>query len=57
MKKFKVIASSITYYKIEIEAETEDEAWQIAKDTDGGEFKEIALGDWAKVDIAEVTDK
>lgn len=57
MKKFKVIASSITYYKIEIEAETEDEAWQIAKDTDGGEFKEIALGDWAQVDIAEVTDK
>ena len=44
MKTFKVIASSITYYKIEIEAETEDEAYQIAKyDADGSDFREIGL--------------
>jgi hypothetical protein len=53
MKKFKVIASSISYYKIEIEAESEGEAWQAAKDADGSEFKEIGLGDWAIVDIEE----
>ena len=53
MKKFKVVASSISYYTIEIEAETEGEAWQAAKDADGSEFKEIGLGDWAIVDIEE----
>jgi hypothetical protein len=56
MKKFKVIASSITYYKIEIEAETEGEAWQLAKDADGGDFKEIGLGDWDICDISELSE-
>ena len=62
MKTFKVIASSISYYKIEIEAETEDEAYQIAcnelgcakYDADGSDFKEIGLGDWEICDIQEI---
>lgn len=53
MKKYKVTASSISYYTIEIEAENEGEAWQAAKDADGSEFKEIGLGDWAILDINE----
>jgi hypothetical protein len=55
MKTFKVIASSITYYKIEIEAENEDEAYKIAKyDADGSDFREIGLGDWEIYDIQEI---
>jgi hypothetical protein len=54
MKTFKVIASSITYYKIEIEAENEDEAYEIAKyHADGSDFAEIGLGDWEIYDIQE----
>jgi hypothetical protein len=53
MKKYKVTASSISYYTIEIEAANEGEAWQAAKDADGSEFKEIGLGDWAILDINE----
>lgn len=57
MKTFKIIASLITYYKIEIEAETEDEAYQIAKyDADGSDFKEIGLGDWEICDIQEIQE-
>lgn len=57
MKTFKIIASSITYYKIEIEAETEDEAYKIAKyHADGSDFSEIGLGDWEICDIQEVQE-
>jgi hypothetical protein len=55
MKTYKIIASSITYYKIEIEAENEDEAYQIAKyHADGSDFREIGLGDWEICDIQEI---
>ena len=57
MKTFKVIASSITYYKIEIEAENEDEAYEIAKyHADGSDFSEIGLGDWEICDIQETQE-
>jgi hypothetical protein len=57
MKTFKVIASSITYYKIEIEAKNEDEAYQIAKyHADGSDFSEIGLGDWEICDIQETQE-
>lgn len=57
MKTFKVIASSITYYKVEIEAETENEAYEIAKyHADGSDFKEVGLGDWEIHDIQEVQE-
>lgn len=52
MKRFAVIASSITYYKIEIKAKNEDEAYKIAKyDTDGSNFMKIGLNDWQIYDI------
>lgn len=39
MKKFKVMASYITYCTAEIEAENEDAAYEIARDMDGGDFE------------------
>jgi hypothetical protein len=57
MKTYKVIASSITYYKVEIEAENENEAYKIAKyHADGSDFKEVGLGDWEIHDIQEVQE-
>lgn len=47
MKKFIAYASMTTILKIEIEANSEEEAWQIAKETDGGDFTEIeGAGSW-----------
>jgi len=38
MKKFKVIACYYTYCTAEIEAESEEQAYEIARDMDGGGF-------------------
>lgn len=47
MKKFRVVASYITYCTAEIEAEDMDEAFVIAKSMDGGDFKaDEYAGDW-----------
>lgn len=55
MKKYKVTASSITYFTIEIEAESEDAAWMEAKYADGSDFIPDGEGDWEIMDIKEVT--
>ena len=59
MKKFKVIASYLTFCQIEIEAENEDQAWQIAHETDGGDFEPVGgrfaeLQDWHISNIQEI---
>ena len=53
MKKFKAIAVMRTYFEIEIEAQDEDQAWEIANETDGGDFKPIEgdQGDWEIYDV------
>lgn len=57
MKTYKVIVSSITYYKVEIEAENENEAYEIAKyHADGSDFKEVGLGDWEIHNIQEIQE-
>lgn len=54
MKTYKVIASYRTIVYANIEAENEDEAYDIARDMDGGEFQPLAgddLSDWSIDDI------
>jgi hypothetical protein len=46
MKTYRVMASSVEYYYLDIEAESEDKAWDIAYHADGGDFKSYAMGDW-----------
>jgi hypothetical protein len=55
MKKYQVTASSITYYTLEIEAESQEDAFLIAKAADGGDFEPDGFGDWEICDVAEVT--
>lgn len=38
MNKYKVVASYKSYCMVEIEAKDEDQAWEIARDMDGGSF-------------------
>jgi len=57
MKKFKVIASYVTYVCAVVEAETKDEAHAIAEDMDGGSFTPMdELGDWHIVDVLKVKE-
>ena len=58
MKKYKVTASSITYYEVEIEAENEDQAYEIGHLTDGAMFKEVPnSSDWCIYKTEELQHK
>ena len=55
MKKFKVLASYRTFVYALVEAE--DEAYDIARDMDGGDFERAKgddLSDWSIDDVEEV---
>jgi hypothetical protein len=57
MPKFKIQASYITYLSVEIEAETMDEAKDIAYTLDGGDFKEDdGYGDFNIDDIRQLDE-
>lgn len=55
MKKFRAVAVMRTYFELEIEAETLDEAQELARDADGGDFTPIKgdQGDWEIYDVVE----
>lgn len=52
---YRVLASSITYYAVNVEADTEQEAWDIAGQVDGGDFMELDGMDW-QIDSVIVAD-
>ena len=54
-KKFKVTAVYTSYCTAEIEAESEEQAYEIAQDMDGGLFDPIGQGDdsWRIYDVEE----
>lgn len=55
MKTYKITASSITYYTLDIEAESLEQAEEIAHDIDGGDFQEVPFsGDWDIYSVEEV---
>jgi hypothetical protein len=54
MKTYRVEAQYITYVYVDIEAEDDDQAWEIARDMDGGDFKDSGFGDWDITNIEEV---
>lgn len=57
MKKFRIIATQLNYYDLEIEAENEDMAWEMALDNDTGEFRPMEkMGDWEVCSIGEITN-
>lgn len=56
MKKFRIIATQLNYYDLEIEAENEDMAWEMALDNDTGEFRPMEkMGDWEVSSVEEIT--
>jgi len=59
MKTYKVIASLTTYFFEYVEANSEDEAYALAKDMDGGAFIPVDQGiggDWSIDNVYEVTN-
>jgi len=56
MKKYEVIASTISYHKLVIEAENDDEAWDMAREADGANFELHDQGDWEIYGVKEITE-
>ena len=55
MKKYKIKATMYTYLQAEIEAENEQDAWEVANDLDGDMFTEVPFtGGWDVTDLVEV---
>lgn len=54
MKSYKILASYTTYCSLVVEAESEDEAREIAYQADGGDFKDNDFGDWNVDEVFEL---
>jgi len=54
MKTYIITASSITYYTLEIEAESLEEAQDHAHAADG-DFTQDGIGDWEIIEVREAT--
>lgn len=44
--KYRVMYKSTEYFYLDVEADSLEEALEIAEDTDGGEFHDDGVGDW-----------
>ena len=56
MKTYRVVACYYTYCTTTVQANSEEEAEEIAQEMDGGDFKQSGeLGDWHINDVTEVT--
>lgn len=55
VKRYRVMASYITYLDAEIEATSLEEAERIARDMDGGDFTAQQGDDWSIQSVEEVT--
>lgn len=57
MKTYKIKVTMTTYLETEIEVEDPDQAWDIALNMDGSEFREIPnSGDWYVTDCFEIEE-
>jgi len=56
MKKFKVIASYITYCTVEVEAETEDQAYDIVRDMDISDFTPSEENYYRQLAYSQITE-
>jgi len=54
MKTFKATAIYHTLCTVELEAEDEDQAYELARSMDGGDFTNTDIGDWRIVEIEEI---
>ena len=57
MTKYRILASYITYCHLDVEAESLDEAKDIAYDADGGDFSTGEFGDWNIDDVIELKEE
>ena len=57
MAKYRVWAECISDVYLDVEADSEEEAMDIARATDGGEFIDSGDGDWNYGEVEELIDE
>jgi len=55
MKTFKVVVASTSYVYCLVQAEDKQQAWDKAREIDGGDFEDAGYGDWKIESVSEVT--
>lgn len=58
MKLYRVVATQLVYHECYVEAETENEAWEIVQGDDSGwlDWNEFTYGDWEILDVEYQTE-
>jgi hypothetical protein len=56
MKQYRITAYYTTSCFTYVDAKDEDEAYNIAREMDGGSFENADKGDWRIVDVEEVEE-
>jgi hypothetical protein len=56
MKQYRITAYYTTSCFAYVEAEDEDQAYNIAREMDGGSFENADKGDWRIIDVEEVEE-
>ena len=56
MKKWTVRADSTTTYEAEVEANTQEEAWDMALNLDGSLFNSLDNADWNVYDVVQIEE-
>ena len=56
MKTYRILASYTAYCSMEVEAESIEEAREIAYEADGGDFHSDEYGDWNIDDVIEMKE-
>ena len=56
MKQYRITAYYTTSCFVYVDATDEDEAYNIAREMDGGSFENADKGDWRIVDVEEVEE-
>lgn len=54
--KYRVWAQCISDVYLDVEADSPEEAWEIANEADGGEFIDSGEGDWIMNPVDEVEE-
>lgn len=54
--KYRVWAQCISDVYLDVEADSPEEAWEIANEADGGEFIDSGEGDWIMNPVDEVKE-
>ena len=54
--KYRVWAKCISDVYLDVEADSPEEAWEIANEADGGEFIDSGKGDWIMNPVDEVEE-